>query len=809
MLNDFRYSLRALSRIPGFTAIVVLSLGLGIAANTTVLCWIQNLLYNPIPGAVRQDEFVVIKSSNGGGNISYLDNQDLAALDKVFDGSTVSQLGAAYFEWDQHTEWIYGQVTTAGYFDFLGVKPLLGRTFLPGEDKAFGGNPVVVLSERCWVRHFERDPAIVGKKVLINRQPFTVIGVVPAEFQGTMTGLRLDFWAPVSMCGTIFNYEKSYLDWRGARPWHNLFRLKPGVSMAQAQAAVDGLDLSLRANYPRSNEEVTHQVLPLAQCPYGAQSLLLSSLELLLCVSLLVLLIVAANVANLLLSRMVKREKEIAIRLSAGASRIHIVRLFLAESMTLSLLGGVVGLVFSFWTIDLLSLFIPAADLPVGALDFPLRFSTLLSVVGLTLITGLLIGLFPAFQVSRMRLNDALKDGGKSSLQGSSHHQLRNSLIVAEVALSVVLIVSASLCIKGFAKAEKTSPGFEPRGILLGRLSIGVHGYDERSGVGFYERLQRALQEQPGVEKASLASFFPLGFDGCKGIDASAPGRVRPEGESSSYERTLVSSGFFDTFQIPFVEGRDFNDADGRDKNYAVIVNDTLAERFWPGQSALGRSLRSHGRDHTVVGVVKTIKFYRMNEKPRCHLYFFYKQWVPELDLNIALKVSGDPKSYANLMRNTVKSVDPQVAVRTTETMTDHSLAALFATRIATSMLSLMGAVALALAAMGIYAVMAYSVNQRISEFGIRAALGASRANILSLVVGQGLRVVLLGIVSGLGLALLVTRMLSDFLYGVSPFDFLTFALVPLFFALVGAAACLQPALKATRVQPVDALRTN
>lgn len=808
MFSDFRYALRALRKTPGFTLAVILSLALGIGANTTVLSWIQGILLNPLPGVDKPGELVVLKSNNGGGNISAYDSRDFAQLKDTFVDVEISQLGAVLLKSDEQRDWVYGQVTSANFFEVLGVKPLLGRTFLKDEDRNWGGNPVLVIGEELWRKRFHSDPQILGRQVDINRHTFTIIGVVPAEFVGTMTGLRLQLWAPLSMSGVFFNYGKDYIDWRGSRPWHNLARLKAGVSIEQAQAAIDASNGQLAKAFPRSNEKTTHQVLPLSQSPTGAQSIFAPALKLMLCVSLMVLLIVSANVANLLLARAVKRQKEIAIRLATGASRRQLIRLFLVESLTLASLGGLAGVLLSFWMSDLIVLFLPSSDLPVGLRNFSLEPFTLLATCVLTLLTGLAVGLAPALQASRGSLAEALKDGGRSA-SGTGHRRLRNTLVVSEVTVSIVLLVCSVLCIKGFRKAGALHPGFDTQGVLIARLDVGMQGYDKARGTEFFSRLQKEMAAYPGVKYAALASWFPLGFDGCKGTDASTPGRVVPEREDLTYERSIASPGLFSTLGIPLLNGRDFSEADSAETEPVVVVNEALAQRFWPGKGALGQTLRSHGRNHRVIGVVKTVKMYRMDETPRCQVYFSFRQWNPELELSLCIKVEGDPRSYAEAMRKTVAGLDPEIDVRRTLTFADHAMAALFISKVTAGMLAMLGSVALLLAAMGLYAVMAYSVNQRIPEFGIRIALGASTGSLIRLVLSQALLLTLLGIGIGIPIACLAGNGLSSFLYGVSPFDPVALLGVPLLLLLVALLACSLPALRASRVDPVESLKVG
>jgi len=805
-MNDLRFAFRQLLKSPGFTAVVVLSLALGVGANTTVLCWIQSVLLHPIPGAVRQEEIVGFVSNQGGGNVSLPDLRDLGALNTVFTDAVASQTSPASLSADRRTEWLYGQVVTANFFDLLGVKPILGRTFQPDEDLKPGGNPVLVLSEAFWRRRFDSDSSIVGRVIQLNRKPFAVVGVVPAAFPGTMTGLACDFWAPISMYSAVAARADNLVE-RQSRAFHNLGRLRPGVSLAQAQAAVTALDAQLARAYPETNREVHHRVVRYADIPYGAQSLLGSALRLLLVVTLAVLLIVVANVASLLLARATSRRKEMAIRLAAGAGRPRLIRQLLTESLLLALLGGLGGLLFAQWGVSLLVAFLPRTNLPVALVGYAIDGLSLGGTLLLTLAAGLAFGLVPALQASQTNLNETLKEGGRASGGAASHHRLRHAFVVVEVALSLVLLVGAGLCLKGLRQAGTLDLGLNPDRVLIAGLQIGMNGYTEETGKGFYRRLQQRLATTPGVEEVSLASWLPLGFTGCKGHGVDAEGYQRQPGENPTYEYAIVAPRYFATVRTPLIEGRDFSGRDDADAPAVAIVNEAFAQRFWPGQSPLGRKFRAAGQERTVIGVTRTGKYNRLTEAPWSFFYLPYQQYVPDLDLNIVVRTRGEPASFARTVSAVVRELDPEVALYGTTRMTDHVAAALFVPRTAAGLLAALSAVALTLAAMGVYAVMAYAVSQRTQEFGVRMALGAQVGDVVRQVLRQGLALVALGTAIGLALALAVTHLLAGFLYGVSPFDLLTFVAVPLVLGAVALLACWLPARRAARVDPMVALR--
>ncbi len=806
--RDVGYAWRSLRRTPGSSAAAILSLALGIGATTTVVCWMQNVLWRPLPGVLEQARVVVLVSSRGGGNVSLLDLEDVAALDRVFTGATASQVTPASIDVDGRTEWVYGQVATASFFDVLGVQPILGRTFLPDEDEKPGGDDVLVISEDYWRRRFGGDPSVVGRVVELNRHPFTIVGVVPTPFRGTMAGLAFDFWAPLSMLSEVGNWDRGFLTSRDARGLHNVARLRPGVSVPQAQAAVSLLDAQLASAYPRTNRDVRHRVVSLADCPNGAQAVMGGTLRLLLAVSLGVLLIVAANVANLLLGRASSRRKEIAIRLAAGASRGRLVRQLATESLVLGLAGGALGVLLASWMVSLLRSFLPSSGImPNLALSYRLDAGTLGYAFVVTLATAVVFGLVPALQASRASVYETLKQGGRSSGAGGSQHRLRQGLVVAEVAVALVLLVGAFLCLRGMRQAEKIDFGFDPDGVLIADLKVGMNGYDEEGAVSLYRRIQQRLAELPGVEEAALASWFPLGLGGCKGWDAYVEGYQRPPGEDTTYEYARVSPRYFAVMRIPLLAGRDFGEQDDDGAAPVAIVNESFARRFWPGQDAVGRRFQSGGVWRTIVGVAKAGKYNRLDEGAWPFFYLPYRQGVPDRDLSVAIRTSGDPMSFARALEGTIHELDPRVDVLQTKTLRGHSDAIFFAQRVASVLLALLGGLGVLLAAMGVYAVMAYAVSQRTQEFGVRLALGASEPDLVRLVVRQGLKLAALGVGVGLALSVVVTRLLAGFLFGVSPFDPLALAGVPVFLTLVTVLACWLPARRAARVDPLVALR--
>lgn len=809
MLADLRLIFRQLRRTPGFVLVIVGSLALGLGANATVLCWLRHLLLNPVPGAVRPAELAVVVSNQGGGNISLPDARDFQRLDRAFAGLAASQTTPASLAIGRTAEWSYGQIATANFFELLGVRPLLGRTFRPDEDLHPDGDPVVVLGEALWRRRFAADPNVIGRGVELNRRTFTVIGVVPAGFRGTMNGLACEFWVPVSMAAVATGQTSLGLDRRNAHPLHNVARLAPGVSLAAAQAALTALDAELARQFPDSNRGVVHRVLDYADCPYGAQAVLGPVVKLLLAVSAGVLLIVVANAANLMLARATSRQKEMAVRTAIGAGRGRLLRLVLTESVLLSLAGGAAGVLVASWAVGALEAFLPAVALPVR-LEFPLDGLVLAAVLALSLATGAVLGLITALPGRRAPLFDTLKQGGRSAAADAANPWARQALVAAEIALALALTIGAGLCLTGLRRARQTDLGCRPDGVLLAGLQVGMHGYDQRTGREFYDRLQRTIAALPGVEHAALANWLPLGFAGCKGLGVDVAGHARAPGEDPTHEYAIVSPGYFATLGTPLLAGRDFADTDDRATDArAAIVNEAFARKFWPGLDPLGRTFRAAGRERTVVGVAQTGRYHRPDEAPQPFFFLPYRQYVPDLDLGLCLRTRGDPLAVVADVRRAIRELDPAVDVRAVMPMRAHVQGGFLASEIAASLLTLLGGLGVLLAAFGVYAVTAYAVGRRTQEFGVRIALGATTGALLRLVLGQGARTAALGVAGGLLLGAAVARLLGGFLCGANPFDPATFLGGAVVLGAVTLLATLRPALRAARTDPVVALRAE
>ena len=810
MLSDLRFAIRQFLKTPGLTAIAVLTLALGIGANAVVFCWIEAILLHPLPGVRAADQMVVLvgrRAATQWDTVSPPDIKDYAALTDVFAGVIGSQLTPASLMVNGEAQWIFGQIATVNFFDVLGVRALLGRTFLPEEGTKPGGNPVIVISEGLWQRRFGGDRGVVGRQVELNRHAFTIIGVVPSAFHGTMGGLVCDFWAPLTMHKEVANFGS--LNTRGDRWLHTQARLQPGVSLARAQAAVDARAAQLAQTYPE-NREVGLAVLPVYRAPYGGQAMMLPALRVLFAMGLLVLLIVVANMANLLLARATARRRETAVRLAVGAARSRLVRQWLTESVLLALVGGAIGLLFALWGEGLFRMFVPQSNLPVGY-NSGLDARTVGYVLLLTVATGLVFGMAPALHAARASLNEALKEGGRSGATGGMAGRLRASLVVAEVALALLLLAGAGLCLVGSRRARQIDPGFDPNHTLLAGLRIGMNGYDEPRGLVFYRQLRARLAEAPGVEEAALASWFPLGFEGGPSLWVNVEGYARAPNENMDVPYSIVSPRYFAAMRIPFRTGRDFTDQDDARAPGAVVINETMAERFWPGQNPLGRRLTMWGgqKKVEVVGVVKNGKYRSLIEPPRPFMYLPYQQGVWDLNLGVVLRAGGDPRALVGTLRREVGALDPGVALWSTLPMSDYVQASFLVSRLATTLLASLGVIALLLAAIGLYGVMAYDVNQRTTEMGVRMALGAQPGDVVRMVVLQGLRLVATGLALGLAGAWIAGNALAHFLPGVSARDPVTITAATALLVGVALLAAWLPARRAARTDPMIALRAE
>jgi predicted permease len=808
--QDVRYGLRTIVKAPGFAFIAILTLALGIGANTTIFSWINSTLLNPVPGLSSPGEVMALslgKSSDNAFPFTYPDYQAMRDGQQSFSGLAVYNFPTPMsLTGKGKPERAWAVLTSANYFDVLGVRPILGRTFLPGEDEKPNGSPVAVISYKLWQTHFARDPKVIGLTVDINQHRYTIVGVTPPTFQGSQTGLRSDVWVPISMQEQILPEQDLLHD-------HHFFwlfqlgRLKPGVSLDQAREEMTLRITREAKNYPQEHKgHNTVMVSPLWRAPFSANAIFSLLLPMLMAIAGVVLLLACANVANLMLVRSVSRRREIAIRMSLGASRWRLVRQLLIESLVLSFVGGAVAMLITLWTAGSMARFMPPMDFPF-LLNIRADRTVLIATMVISLLTGVIFGILPALRASGEAPASVLKDESGSSSGARGKGRLAGGLVVAQISLSLLLLVCAGLFIRSFLSAQQIDPGFNPRSVFLVSFDLFPAGYKEEAGIEFDRQLMTKLAALPGVQSVALTSRVPLGFGG--GSTSVKPqGYVEQANESMEVQVGIVSPNYLKTMQIPLRNGREFTNQDTKQTQRVAIVNQDFVDRYWPHQEAIGKQVKSDLTNEffTVVGVARNTKVNTLNEAPTPFIYLpMYQVYRPSL--MITARTSGDPLSYAESVKKAVQELNGDVVIFDATTLEVREQLASFVQRLAGTFVGAFGLLALVLAAVGIYGVTSYTTRQRTHEIGIRMALGATRNDVLKLVLGQGLRLTLIGVGLGLALSFGLTRFLSSQLLGVTSTDLVTFLSVALLLCAVAMVACYIPARRAIHVDPLVALR--
>jgi predicted permease len=813
LCQDLRYGIRVLAASPGFTAVAVLTLALGVAANTTVFSWIDTILVRPIPGASEAHRLVVLEivtpGWNGGAiNASHNDYRFLRENLKLLSGLALYTPSTFNLDEGGSTQRVWSELVSGNYFAVLGVKPLLGRVFLPEEhgDKP-GAFPVAVISERLWRGRFGADPGVVGKTVRVNRYPLTVVGVTPAEFRGTHPGLAYDMWVPVTMTPQLTGASERIFT-NGSRNYWTIGRLAPRVTIEQARAELLALvQRAIEAN-PDANDGLSATLLPVwLASRSGAQSLLRAPLQILMAVCVVVLLIACANVANLLLARSIARRKEFGVRLALGAGRGRLARQLLTEVLLLAGMGALVGVPLALWMSQSLTWLLPPTSFPV-ALDFPLNADVIAFTVLVCLASALLSGMVPVLHSIRPDVNETLKEGGRGGTSGARSQRVRSLLVVSEIALALVALVGAGLFVKSFHTANAIDPGFDPRNVSVALFQPSTAGYTAEQGKQFCSRLAERLRSAPGVGGVAFANMLPLGLGLSPWLEIEPEGYAASRGENMKIYYNAVSPGFFDLLRLPRLEGRDFNEQDDDGARPVMVVNRSFARRFFGEGTPIGRRVRYWGEWSTVVGVVKDMKYHSLAEPPQPFFYVPFRQ-VYSRNWSVALYVRGTGRAdeAQAALRREAAAVDPGVTLFDAMPLADYVGGCLFAQKVAATLLGVLAALCLLLAAVGIYGVMSYSVSQRTHEIGIRMALGAPPVSVVAMVVRQGMILTGIGLLAGLAAALASTRLVASLLFDVSSTDPLVFAGAALFLAAVALLASYIPARRATRVDPMVALR--
>ncbi len=807
LTQDIRYGWRLMVRKPAFTLVAVLTLGLGIGANVTIYSWVEGLLLHPLPLVADSDRLVSLSTTTATRkdlSVSWPNFVDMRAqrLDSVDDLIAFTMV-PMNLRTGAEPERIWGMLVSGNYFEVLGVKPAIGRAFAADEDRVPGEKPVAVLSHAYWLRHFGGDPSSVGRSVALNSRAFTIIGVAPEGFRGSASGLAVDVFVPMMMQRAVMPGDR--LTERGNSWLQAMVRLKKGVSIARAQADFDVVARTLAATYA-DNGGRGIRINPLWRAP-GASTILLPILSVLMGVVGLVLLIACANVASLLLASTSGRQRETAVRLALGASRGRLVRQLLTESAMLAIGGGLAGAITAYWTVDLLRWFVPPTSTPV-AFDTPISVPVTVFATGLTLGSTLLFGLVPAWQGSSTNLIPALKESAGAVTSSPRRTRLRQGLVIAQVALSLILLVSAGLFVRTLYNAQYMNPGFATRNGLFAAIDLLPAGYDTPRGTALFRDLLTRAREIPGVEAASLAQRVPLNLGGGSDFGVRVDGYTPAPNEEMTVYYNRVGSDYLGTLGIALSGGRDFSDRDTPEAPKVAIVNETMARRYWKDRSPIGGRVRVGPESLEVVGVARDGKYGTMTEAPRAYMYLPVQQWYRP-DTVLILKTAGDPAAVAGAVQHTVRQLDPNLPVFEIRTIAEHLDFALFIQRMAASLLGVFGVLALFLATIGLYGVVAGTVAQRAPEIGMRMALGASRSDILSLVLKQGLRVTAIGAALGLVGAAGVTQLFKSQLVGVSATDTLSFAGMTALLVAVALAATYLPARRAAGIDPLEALRNE
>ena len=801
--HDLKFACRTLAARPSFAIVAVLILALGIGANATIFSWLETVVLRPIPG-VDTSTLVALhgtSSSRDDLSLSYPNFLDFRAARPDGLEDLMAFRGVAMnLRGDTEPIRVWGQMVTPNFFDVLRVRPILGRGFVEAEGASIDKEGVVVLAYSAWQRYFAGDPGIIGRSIVLNARPFSVIGVAPEGFHGTMGGLSLDVYVPLTMQRAFMSGDR--LRQRGTSFLQVYGRLTPGATIERAQASLAVVAARLAKDH-HENEGRGIFLEPVWRD--GAAGLLLPIMATMMAVVGVVLLIACANLAGLMLARAAGRQREVAVRLAVGASRARVVRQFLVESVLLAALGGAAGLVVATWTSGLLMMLVPRTPFPV-AFDAAVGPRVVVFSIAATLVAAIAFGLLPALRASRPDVAYALKDAAASVSGGAARARIRNSLVVAQVALSLLLLVCAALFVRGLAHASRVDPGFTIRYGIIAAVDLLPNGYDEQRGAAFYRELLARVETLPGVESASVAYSMPLDLSAGSDMGVDIDGYQPAPGEEVGAAYNRIGPKYFETMGIQIVAGRPIDEKDVAGRQLSVVVNETMARKYWPNGDAIGRVIRFGSGPAVVVGIARDGKYRQPNEQPRSFLYVPLAQYFRH-DALLLVRTAGDPATVIPALHAKVRALDPNLPLFDVRTVAEHLKISVFIPRIASIVLALFGGLALVLAVVGLYSVIAFSVAQRTREIGVRVALGASRQSIVRLILRQGLKLTAIGLAIGAALAAAAAFALRSQLMGVAPTDPLSFVGTAVLLAAVALVACALPALRAARLDPVSALR--
>ena len=813
MGKDIRYAVRSLLKRPGFVAVAVVTLALGIGANTAIFSLVNAVLLRSLP-VDRPNEVVsvAIRGKNDSMSaFSYPNYRDFRDRNEALSGLLVYRFVPLSLSCSGANERVWGYEVSGNYFDVLGVKAIKGRTFLPEEDKTPLANPVAVLSYESWQRRFGGDADIVGKDVLLNNHQFRVIGIAPEGFKGTELVYTPEIWLPAAMMEWVEPGAK-WLEDRNTRNFFANGRLKPGVDLRQAEASLNHLALQLAKEYPDTNEGQSIKVVPPGFILPDLRGAVVSFTWVLMGAVVLVLIVTCTNLAGLMLARATDRRREIAIRLAMGANRVRLIRQLLTESLLLSVVGGLAGVLLAFWIIDVLLAFKPPIDFPL-ALDVAVDWRVLLFSLLVSLAAGGIFGLAPALQATRLGLSQALHE--TSAQGGAVRTRLRSVLVVAQIAISLVVLIAAGLVVRTLQQLQTMSPGFDSANALTMSFDLGLQGYDGSRGKQLYRQLAERVQALPGVQSVAVSSYIPLSLN-YNSRTIFVEGQPAERGENApTAMNSSAGPRYFETMRTPLVQGREFTEQDQEKTELVAVVNETFVRRLMRNASSPGEAIgkrvafnSTNGRFRRIVGVARDGKYFNISEDPRPFIWTPMSQDYSSNGI-LTVRTDGNPELLLAAVRKEVAALDPNLPLFDVKTLTEHMRFAMFPAKVAATVLGVFGIVALLLSAIGIYGITSYTVAQRTHEIGIRLALGAQLSDVLKLVLSHGLKLTLIGAALGLLGAYLATRAITSVLYGVSATDPLTFGFVSLLLIGVALLACYVPSRRATRVDPLIALRSE
>jgi macrolide transport system ATP-binding/permease protein len=808
-VQDLRFGIRMLVRTPGFSLLAVLCLMLGIGTNAAVLSWIEGILIRPYPLVAHQDRMFALNATTRGLTgftaLSYPDFLDYEKNSTLFESFIIDKIMGTTLSVGDRAERAVGGIVSANYFDALGVQPILGRGFRPEEGTGRNAHPVTVISYRTWKDRYKGDPNIIGRIQYLNGVQHTIIGVAPEKFHGTFVGYSFAFWVPISMQET-FDSTGYKLEDRSARWIEGYAFLKPSVTRQQADAELHAIAQRLEKDYPETNRGHDLSLSPLYKTPFNQAGNMSLTLGITMAVVFFVLLIACANVSNLLLARSLLRRHEMTMRLALGAGRRRLIKQLFTEGLLLAVIAAVGGIAVAYWCRNALVLSFPppaagiVIDLP-GQIDW----RVLVVSVGICIGATLLFALMPAIHASHVDLSGALKSDGGGVVAGSSRSRLRSGLVLVQVSLSFVLLAGTVLLLQSLQRMQKTSPGFSTDVIVSG-ADLFSAGYNLERAKAFHTQLLDRVREIPAVESATLARLIPFSY----GEPSSA--RVEMDGYQPAADEQLnlsyleVSEDYFKTLGIPIMRGREFQRTDDENALPVAIINETMAAKYWPGKDPLGQRLKLKDRWLQIVGVARNVNYEDKVEPARSFFYVPTRQNF-FVSNNLLIRTHESPGAIRNALAREVHALDANLAPTTPVRVREQVDRKGYTQRLAATLVAIFGAMALFLATIGLYAVMSFSVSQRTRELGVRMALGAATGDVLRLVISRGLRLTIAGIVVGAIAAFVLTRLMGNLLYKVSPRDPIAYGLALLVLIGVAMLACFLPARRATRVDPVRALR--